>query len=269
MDENLRRLLQEDMEKEADKLMEEVNQDPSLANVKAPDDIYEKLTAQIREYEANKMKELSKEDQELIRLGKIYKKRRKLTKYFVLAAAMVLAFALSVTTIGGPKRVFEEVRWLLGGEEHTNIDTDDERIVELDDASEMEAYVKIEEEFGFCPVKLTYLPEGMTFEELIVAKDIQRIQLVYEREETIGLHYYIQTNYKLVSISPEIEDEVLDEYVIERNGVVISVKKCRINENNEIRWHVNFVYGENQYFIELFDLKEKEVKKIAENLYFS
>ena len=54
MDEKLRRLLQEDMEKEADNLMEEVNKDPSLANVKAPEEIREKLFAQIREYEAQK-----------------------------------------------------------------------------------------------------------------------------------------------------------------------------------------------------------------------
>lgn len=269
MDEKLRRLLQEDMEKEADKLMEEVNQDPSLANVKAPEEIYDKLSAQIREYEANKTKELSEEDKELIRLGKIYKKRRKWNKVLVLAAAMVLALALGVTSIGGPKRVFEEVRWLLGGEEHTNIDTDDERIEEPDDISEEQAYQQIEEEFGFCPVSFDYLPDGMEFAEMIMGEEIQRIHLVYEKQERVGLHYYIHTNYKLSSMGTEIEEEASEKYVIQKDNVSITVKKYEVSENNESRWRLDFVYRENQYFIEIVDLKEKEVKKIVENLYFS
>lgn len=273
MDEKLRRLLQEDMEKEADKLMEEVNQDPSLANVKAPEEIYDKLSAQIREYEANKVtnatNELSEEDKELIRLGKIYKKRRKWNKVLVLAAAMVLALALGVTSIGGPKRVFEEVKWILGGKEHTNIDTDDERIEEPDAVSEVEAYEKIEEEFGFYPVRLFYLPDGMKFAEMIVGDDLQRIQLLYEKQEKVGLYYYIHTNYRLASIGTEMDDELIEEYIIERDNVNITVEQYKVSENNECRWRASFVYGKNKYFIEIIDLGEEEVIKIVENLYFS
>ena len=269
MDEKLRRLLQEDMEKEADKLMEEVNQDPSLANIKAPDDIYEKLTAQIREYEANKTKELSKEDQELIRLGKIYKKRRKRTKYFVLAAAMVLAFALSVTSIGGPKRVFEEVKRWMGDRVQTKYNTESDRMEAIHGVSESEAYEKIEEEYSFCPVKLTYLPKDMKYAEMIIGDEIQNIQLLYEINNKVGLYYYIQTNNRVSSIGTEIEEEMLDEEFIRQNNVDITLKKYKVEESNEKRWQVDFEYRGNRYSIQIFGLNKGEVKKIIENLYFS
>jgi len=50
-DKKLKRFLQEELNREADLIMEEVDSDPSLKDVVAPDEIYDNLMQQIHEYE--------------------------------------------------------------------------------------------------------------------------------------------------------------------------------------------------------------------------
>ena len=58
-------MLEEEMEREADLIMEEVNSDPSLRDVQAPPGMYEELMEQINEYERQSAYErLSDEDKE-------------------------------------------------------------------------------------------------------------------------------------------------------------------------------------------------------------
>ena len=68
------------IEREADEILDEVNSDPSLKDVQAPEEIHDKLFEQIREYEKQKIyDQLTEEDRELIQLGKVS------SKYFVNA----------------------------------------------------------------------------------------------------------------------------------------------------------------------------------------
>ena len=47
-DEKFRELLQEDAERDADRIVAEVNSDPSLKDVVAPEEIHDKLMGEIR-----------------------------------------------------------------------------------------------------------------------------------------------------------------------------------------------------------------------------
>jgi hypothetical protein len=113
MGDNMKRFLQSQSNMEADRIMEQVNQDPSLDGVHAPEELHDALFAQIDAYEKEKAKStLSEEDQELIKLGKLFQKRRKQRRN---VAAAVLAVCLigttGITAMGGPERLMEKVDW--------------------------------------------------------------------------------------------------------------------------------------------------------------
>ena len=80
MDEEMKRFLQEELKKEADQIMREVEADPEVADLTAPSEIDQKLYEQIKQYKEEHYapeETLSGEQQELIRLGKIYKRKQK------------------------------------------------------------------------------------------------------------------------------------------------------------------------------------------------
>ena len=83
MDEEMKRFLQEELKKEADQIMREVEADPEVADLTAPSEIDQKLYEQIKQYKEEHYapeETLSGEQQELIRLGKIYKRKQKRRK---------------------------------------------------------------------------------------------------------------------------------------------------------------------------------------------
>ena len=83
-DEELKQLIkdaQDEEMKEIEEILAAIDADPVLREVQAPPELREKVFAQIREYEEQKrLESLSEEDREWIRLGKIYRKRRKWNK---------------------------------------------------------------------------------------------------------------------------------------------------------------------------------------------
>lgn len=262
--------LQQEMNKEMeeiDGILEEMDQNPETKDIVAPEAIHEKLLAQIQ---AGKEQEerLSDEEKELIRLGKVYKKRRKWNKVLVLAAAVVCAMALGVTAFGGPERVIEKFGWKIADREQTNVDTDDERVEEPDKVTEAEAYQQIEDEFGFYPVRLDYLPKGVQFEEVKFNTNTQQIQLFYEGTDNVAIIYTLYPNYRTGSVGMDIEDILLHEYRKNVNGNEVCVKEYLIEENQTNRWVITYEYQNVYYFMQMFMVEEIEVEKIIENLYF-
>jgi len=272
MDDNkLKELLQEEMMQEADRIMEEVNSDPSMKDVVAPEEIYERLKQQIREHEETieHKEEISAENEELIRLGKIYKKNRSRRKYFVLVAAVVCLLAFGITSIGGAKKVFTEMKRMLGDKEQTVMNTQEKEGRLIDDmADEEEAYEKISEILGYYPIKLLYLSEGMEFVEAVIEEEIQSARLYYTDDEGGKINYYIFTNHRSGSTGIDVEDKLINEYEKEINGTNVKITEYLIEENQTKRWKVVFVYDNAQYILRMTGLEAEEVEKIVENLYF-
>lgn len=270
MEDKMRQLLQKEMQDDVDRIMEEVNQDPDLQGVKAPDVIRERLFQQIREHEEKTAYDkLSEENKELIRLGKAYKRKRKWNKYIILAAALVLAMAFGMTSMGGPEKVLQEVKRMLGGHEQVRINSDDERVRAVESISEVDAYQQIEDEYGFYPVRMNYLPEGMEFQEVITGENVQGIQILYAQEQDRVIAYIIRPNYRTGSTGIDMEDELVREYDEEIDGITVSVKQYFVEESKEERWIVEFEYQNVQYLLRLYNIEEQEVDKIIKNLYFS
>lgn len=274
MEDKMKQLLQQDLHDDADRIMEEVNQDPALQGVMAPDSIYERLCQQIWEDEQEQSEKssynnLSEEDKELIQLGRKYKKRRKWNKYIILAATLVMALAFGVTSMGGPKKVLEEFKRTLGGREQVNIDSDDERVKQLEKVNEADAYQQIEDKYGFYPVRLDYLPDGMEFQKITMIDSIQDIQILYEGKQDKVIAYMVRPDYRLGSIGGDVEDTLLNEYNKTIGEVDVSVKHYRIEENNASRWIAEFEYQNVHYFLHMTGIEQQEIDEIIENLYFS
>lgn len=274
MEDKMRQFLQKDLQDDVDSFMEEVNQDPDIQGVEVPKIIYERLMQQIQEYEQEQEEKrahdnLSEEDKELIRLGRKYKKKRKWNKYIILAAALVMALAFGVTSMGEPEKVLKEFRWFIGGREQVNIDSDDERVKQLENVSEADAYQQIEDEYGFYPVRLDYLPDGMEFQELIIGEDIQGVQLFYEQEQDKVIAYVIRPNYRTGSAGIDIEDELIKEYDEKIDEITLNVKQYFVEEAKEERWIVEFEYQNVYYLLRIAGIEQQDVDKIIKNLYFS
>lgn len=274
MEDKMKQFLQKDLQDSADCIMDVINQDPDLQGVMAPDIIHERLVEQIRKYEQEQSEKsaydnLSEEDKELIQLGRKYKRNVKRNKYIILAAALVMAMAFGVTSMGGPEKVLEEFRWLIGGRQQVNIDSDDERVKQLEKVNEADAYQQIEDEYGFYPVRLDYLPDGMEFQEVVNYKNTQSIQILYELEEAGVIAYIIRPNYRTSSAGIDVEDELIKEYDEKVDEVTVNVKQYFVEEAKEERWIVEFEYQNVQYLLRLYNVEEQEVDKIIKNLYFS
>ena len=130
--EKVKKLMQEELEREAEKIRAEVEADESLRNLPFPDGMDGELQKKIEEYEKNKaaVEMLSEEDQEALRLGrelqmlnvkeneaekesgnaesggagrigKTVRFRRKKRTYVLLAFVAVLVLAMGMTAIGG------------------------------------------------------------------------------------------------------------------------------------------------------------------------
>ena len=219
------------------------------------------------EAKADAGREFSEEDKELIRLGKIYRKRKKLHRYLVAAAAIVGVLAFGITSMGGPKKVFEKFERNVLGREQIGIDSNDDTKF-VDTINEEEVYQAIEDKFGFHPVRVTYLPDEVKFLEASIGEDVQGIHMIYGTDQEANISYHIRPNYRESSWGKDIEDELLKEEYMTVSDVDICLKQYQIDENTE-RWLVGFEYNNASYSMLIMNLEEAEIEKIVENLFFS
>lgn len=267
MRDDWKKIIEKEMMEDAERIMEEVNSDPSLKDVIAPEEIHEKLFAQIHEYQKQKIfEQLSEEDKELIRLGKMYKKRRKWTKYLILVAAVLVVLGVGTVCIGEGEKIFQVISEMLRGKERTTVDVGETEIITYLD--EYEAYEKIEEKYGFSPVKLEYLPDNTSFYEAVFSEDIQSVNMIYVLEDGASIKYIIRPNYRESSFGTIIEDEKTQEYQMIVNNIEITVVEYNIVEKEENKWSVSFVYQDVQYLLRINNMKQKEIEKIISSLGF-
>lgn len=270
MGEKMIEFLQRQSDIDADNILAEVNADPEMADVHAPDEMEEALFAHIDEYDMKKAhSNLSEEDRELIELGKAYKKSKKRRKYAAVASIALAGVLLSsVTVMGGPEKVIEVVRRMVEEREHTEINSDNERVEVSSTVSELEAFEQIEKEFGFVPAKMYYVPEGIIFQNMLLDKETHYVNMTYQDEKNRIINYIIIPNYKIGSLGSDMEDILLESFVKEVSGNQVEVNHYLVKENQEERWIVEFQNDSVYYFLQMYNLTEEEVNSIIDNLYF-
>lgn len=258
----------EELEKEMQEILAELEQHPESVNWEPPKDMHEKVMKEIRKREDERARaQLSKEDQELLQYGKIYKRQLKHRKYWVLAAALVLALAVGMTSIGGPERIVQMLTRDVWDREQSVVNNDDGSVVQVEEWSEEEAFEKIEEMYGFYPVRMDYLPEGVRFEVLQMVSETEGIQLLYAKDNKLSVEMFIHPNHIVGSVGGDIEDVLLGEYIIQNDETEIEVEKYRVLENGEIRWKASFMQDKTYYeIIAHHDMEQEEFETILRSL---
>lgn len=265
-----RRFFKREIEKEMveiESILDEINHDPKMKDITAPEEMHDKLFAKIHEEEAKKAR-LTEEEKELIRLGKVYRKSRNRKKYYVLAAAVVCMLAIGITSIGGPAKIIEKVQGLIEGKEQINVDNEDGRVDEIKTISEAEAYQKIEDTYGFYPVELVYLPDTVSFNKIYFNENIQNVSMSYKGKNEETIIYFTYLNYRTGSVGIDVEDTLIETYHKEIKGVVVEVSRYLIKGTQIECFLIQFEYESVTYFLDITNVEKAEVEKIIENLYF-
>lgn len=298
MEEKFKQFLKKQMEKEAEQIEKEVLSNESLKEVQAPDTLREALAKSIKEYEKNRTdapseeseeigisieefcEKLSKEDRESYfrwRAAEEKKKAKKARKrfhfprkkraVFVVAATMILVLGIGMTSLGGRPYWLKVADLMLGNENTVKVNTEGEDRLETTKVDEKEAYEQIKEELGIEPVQLQYMPAGMGFDRCVIEKELGTAKLLYLYQEQI-LEYEICYQYSDVARSISTEDNLLQSYKKEKDGVEISIREFQVESIEQSMYSVTFERQDVLYRLRGI-INREEMEKIVENLFFS
>lgn len=275
-------MITEDFEQLAKEEEEEILKDDSI---QMPEGFKESLRAKLEEQIKEKEREelyskLSEEDRLALEVGhKVLeeeknkeveievtrkKKRRKL--YLTLAASLVLVMAISVTSIGGPKRIVSMMKRIVGDREVEQVDSSDDNLTIVEE-SEEKAYQKVDDEFGTMPVKIVLVPAQMKFDRMEMDEEIQTAEFIYNYNES-KVVYFVNASFSNTSWGVDVEDEIQKQYIEKVNDCEVIIKEYRTPKTNKERYSARFEYKGLEYFL-IGTMPKDDFNLIVNNLFFS
>ncbi len=250
-------------------ILQKVRKDKTIETKEVPEEVHDAIFAEIRrmeeewERERQMIAQLSDENQELIRLGKVYKRNLPYRKYSILAAILALTFAMGITSFGSAERMFHKITSMICGRTRETIDT--EGVIELAGLDEEEVFAEIEEMYGAFPVRFGYLPEGTELLEANVKDETLEVSLLYGVGDKINIFLDIIFVYRGGSWSMDIEDKVINSYLVTKNDVEINVKEFLVDDK-EHRWLIQLEHDDLFYEIHVMDSNLEEIQKMIKYL---
>ena len=247
-------------------------------------DIYTGIQEKIQEMEREKQKDylyaqLSEEDLRALELGrkimereareerdgKIIRKKKRIRMFIGLAAALVMAMGVGVTSMGGPERVIRMLIQVVGNREVVQYDSNENNLTTVEE-SEENAYQEIADKYGIEPVRIVTELKGMEFENFQFDETIQTAEVCYsyKNEKVI---YFINASYRDASWGVDVEDNIVDQYSKDVKGCLINVKEYNIEKINTLQYSANFKYKGIEYFL-IGMMSKEEFEGILNNLFF-
>ena len=246
--------LKKEIDKEAEKIEEEVRNNKEIEDMKVSDDMETSLFNRIQEYEYGK------------RIKTVYRRKKKRFVLVALAAVLVLVFGSMTTGIGS--KPYWRVLWdeLNGEETASGIDIDDMDSHQTQDINEMEVYKAVNQIFGISPVRLSERPQNMYLEKYEIDEEQRYAVLFYNYDDEV-IKYSIYLNDSDSSFGQKEPDEFTDQYEIDNNGVNVIINEYSIENKDRKRYIAEFSYRDVNY--QLKGIMEKsEFDKIIKNLDF-
>lgn len=279
--ERIETFIKETIEQEAEYIRRENEKEPDTGEMPAEvrDRIWHRLETDIEDYERReRYAELSDEDYHALRLGQDMMEKKKTRKKTArrkrrvmfcggLAAVLAMVIVVSVNSIGRHERVAQFVTSRVGGREVLKVNSSDENLVIVEEDAE-EAYQIMREEFGVQPVKIqTGALENMKFDTMEFDRLLQFAELnyLYNDEKII---YFISASYKTSSWGTDVDDIVTDEYQIEREDCVITIKEYDVSSTDLRRYSASFKYNGLEYLL-MGTVDKKQFNEIIEKIYFN
>lgn len=289
----LEQTIKEDLEKEAQEILKalETSDADKLSDEKQIE-LKKKIDKKIEDYEFEKIcNELPEEYRDALRVGmelkkqedradsnhkqdeeksngnkKVVRKRKSLRVYVALAAVMIMVLAVSISSVGDGRSLMKTIKSMVGEREVVKVNSgEDNKVIEAE--SEEEAYQVIKNDLGLKPVMTGIWPPKTKFVRAEIEKDLKVAELYYQYNDE-NIIYIINGDQAKKSIGISIEDKILDEYIINVQGVSIDIKECEIEKTKEKRYYASFSYKDTKYFLS-GSMERTEFEDILKNLYFS
>lgn len=288
----LEQTIKEDLEKEAQEILRalETSDVDELSDEKQIE-LKKKIDKKIEDYEFEKIcNGLPEEYQDALRAGMELKKqesaideksetdgeeagentrrvrkRKSLRVYVALAAVMIMALAVSISSVGDGRSLMKTIKSMVGEREVVKVNSGEDNYV-IETESEEEAYQKIEEVLDIVPVKLMTLPTDAKFVKAELEKDLKVAELYYQINNE-NIVYIINGDQAKNSIGVSVEDKTMEDYTMEVNRTLIHIKGCETPSTKQKRYYASFDYKKTKYFLSGV-LEQEELEKILKNLYF-
>ncbi len=288
----LEQTIKEDLEKEAQEILKalETSDVDELSDEKQIE-LKKKIDKKIEDYEFEKIcNGLPEEYQDALRAGMELKKqesaigqkdetdgeeagkntrrvrkKKSLRVYVALAAVMIMVLAVSISSVGDGRSLMKTIKSMVGEREVVQVDSgEDNKVIKAE--SEEEAYQKIRDVLEIKPVQIMDIPEGATFKKAVIERDLKVAEIYYQYQKD-NITYVVNGDQAKNSIGVSVEDEVVENYTLEVNGIVIYIKECKIPSTKQKRYYASFDYKETKYFLSGM-MEREEFEKILKNLYF-
>ena len=289
----LEQTIKEDLEKEAQEILKalETSDADKLSDEKQLE-LKKKIDKKIEDYEFEKIcNELPEEYRDALRAGmelkkqedsadsnhkqdeektdgnkKVVRKRKSLRVYVALAAVMIMVLAVSISSVGDGRSLMKTIKSMVGEREVVQVDSgEDNKVIKAE--SEEEAYQEIKAEFNINPVKIIDLPLEAKFSKAIIEKELKMGELYYQYKGE-NIVYIVSGDQAKNSVGMDREDQVIEQYCIEVQGINIEIKVCQLPETKKKRYFAHFNYQEGEYFL-IGVMARNEFEEILKNLYFS
>ena len=258
----LRKLsLKEELEKEAAEIEKELAEDPEVDNLKVSKELDDAIYAEIQRYEKEQEEDKIKEFP-----LRTYKKKKRAKLIVALVAILVLVMGMSVSSVGSKSYMKELIEKFTGKSQVDVTNVKDMDSKESNDFLEKEAYQKISNSIGKNIIRINQRPKGMYFQSVDIDENIKQAYMYYKYKNEI-IRYEILVNYKDSSKGSTKEDEKIDEYIVETQGVKIRVEEHKVPEKNVVLQIAEYENRGISYQIKGV-MKKEDIKKIIENLYF-
>ena len=246
--------LKKEIDKEAEKIEEEVRNNKEIEDMKVSDDMETSLFNRIQEYEYDK------------RIKTVYRRKKKRFVLVTLAAVLVLVFGSMTTGVGS--KPYWRVLWdeLNGEETASGIDIDDMDSHQTQDINEMEVYKTVNQIFGISPVRLSERPQNMYLEKYEIDEEQRYAVLFYNYDDEV-IKYSIYLNDSDSSFGQKEPDELTDQYEIDNNGVNIIINEYSIENKDRKRYIAEFSYRDVNYQLKGI-MDKSEFDEILKNLEF-
>ena len=219
LDENLEQMIKEDYMRAAAEEKTVIQNDDSLVPEGKKEAIYEKISAEIKKKEKEKLfSNMSAEDRRALEIGRkileeearraeegneikeektgeevrVVRRKKRGRVYFGIAAALVLAMAVGITSMGGPEKIIRMMTQMVGTREIEQVDSSENNKVIVKEDEE-EAYQKIRDEFNVELVRIVIVSKNMKFVNMKFDKLIKTAELNYDYNGE-KMHYLINAS---------------------------------------------------------------------------
>ena len=263
---NSRKLsLQEEIERDVQKIEKEIAEHQELEQIQVTEALDAAILSKIKEYEKEKA-----EEEEILKLPEkkvVYHKKKKIRWFFILAAVFVLVLGVGMTSVGSKPYWKELLDVFVGdGGSAKVINVEDMDKQKTEDIDEVFVYQEIKEKLGITPVEFRYKPELMVLKKYEIDEQLKLARLFFAYEKEYIMYTFYASNEDSSWIEKD-EDKRIGEYSLKVNNVQIQVEEVQKPKQEEMSRIAKFEYQGVCYELK-GQLGKEEFDKILENLYF-